>query len=141
MPPSMNPAFLSSSLREAQNLAEIQPSSGPRIQPLQFQMQNEPGYQNSQRISPADLRVLRDKFPQLSEFSEEFLQSRTLEELLRMNGLRKQTRSSLVIKQLWLRSSMKYLPGEITAGQSSIRPDSCLASPAPPPRSSWWRGR
>jgi hypothetical protein len=82
----MNPAFLSSSLREAQNLAEIQPSSGPRIQPLQFQMQNEPGYQNSQRISPADLRVLRDKFPQLSEFSEEFLQSRTLEELLRIES-------------------------------------------------------
>ncbi len=72
MPPSMNPAFLSSSIREAQNLAEIQPSSGSRIQPLQHQMHSEAGHQSFQRISPSDLRVLRDKFPQLSEFSEEF---------------------------------------------------------------------
>ena len=86
MPPSMNPGFLSSSIREAQNLAEIQPSSGSRIQPHQHQMLPEAGQQSSQRISPSDLRVLRDKFPQLSEFSEEFLQSRTLEELLRIES-------------------------------------------------------
>jgi hypothetical protein len=62
MPPSMNPGFLSSSIREAQNLAEIQPSSGSRIQPHQHQIHSEAGYQSSQRISPSDLRVLRDKF-------------------------------------------------------------------------------
>jgi hypothetical protein len=51
------------------------------------------------RISHGDLRVVRDKFPQLSEFSEEFLQSRTLEELLRIESTVVRSRDSESVRE------------------------------------------
>ncbi len=39
-----------------------------------------------QKISQEDLKVMRDKFPMLNDFSEHFLQSRTLDELLRIES-------------------------------------------------------
>jgi hypothetical protein len=38
--------------------------------------------QLTNKISPEDLKVMREKFPQLNDFSKQFLQSRILEELL-----------------------------------------------------------
>ena len=79
MPSSMNEADLSESVRQAKNLAAQQPG-GQRSSEVNY------SHNNTSRISPEDLRVIRDKFPHLSDFSEEFLQSRTLEELLRIES-------------------------------------------------------
>ena len=79
MPSSMNEADLSESVRQAKNLAAQQPG-GQRSSEVNY------SHNHASRISPEDLRVIRDKFPHLSDFSEEFLQSRTLEELLRIES-------------------------------------------------------
>jgi hypothetical protein len=38
------------------------------------------------RISPQDLAVFKEKFPSLMEFSDDFLRSRTMDELLRLES-------------------------------------------------------
>ncbi len=47
---------------------------------------SDPVSSGQQKISQEDLRVMRDKFPMLNDFSEHFLQSRTLDELLRIES-------------------------------------------------------
>jgi hypothetical protein len=54
----------------------------PRASALSFYP--DPAGGGSGRISAADLNVLKEKFPQLCDFSTEFLQSRTMDELLRI---------------------------------------------------------
>jgi len=47
---------------------------------------HDPGAVPREKISPADLAFPKDKFPMLSEFSEAFLQDRTVDELLRLES-------------------------------------------------------
>jgi hypothetical protein len=85
MPPVVNRVRLGEHLRTARSLADLQQHTtvGPT-----FSTQSvipDPG-QASSRISPEDLQVFREKFPHLNDFSTAFLQSRTLEELLRIES-------------------------------------------------------
>jgi hypothetical protein len=86
MPAGITRERIAHNLQAAQSLADLQPAAGmcPR-----FSTQSlfpDPGAPHSNRINPDDLRVFREKFPLLNEFSTEFLQSRTLEELLRIES-------------------------------------------------------
>jgi hypothetical protein len=86
MPPSMGFSDLSQNLGAANYLADLQPAGNPRPRIDQTQGLPDPGTSGQQRISQEDLRVMRDKFPMLNDFSESFLQSRTLDELLRIES-------------------------------------------------------
>ncbi len=46
----------------------------------------DPGLEHAGRISPQDLLVLKERFPMLCQFSDEFLQSRSMDELLRIES-------------------------------------------------------
>jgi hypothetical protein len=81
------------SIAQSQGLADIQPSAGPSNRP-NITPSCDPGFYAPTKISPADLRVIREKFPHLSEFSEEFLQSRTLQELLSIESTSVRSRDS-----------------------------------------------
>jgi len=86
MPPSMGFSDWSQNLGAANYLADLQPAGNPRPRTDQAQGLADPGNSGQQRISQEDLRVMRDKFPMLNDFSESFLQSRTLDELLRIES-------------------------------------------------------
>jgi hypothetical protein len=94
LPLGLTNAELTNSVRTADYMAEMQPSRDPRLRMGAHASVRDPAHYGPSRISPADLRVIRDKFPQLSEFSEEFLQSRTLEELLRIESTVVRSRDS-----------------------------------------------
>jgi hypothetical protein len=91
--------------------------------------------------------VLRDKFPQLSEFSEEFLQSRTLEELLRIESTcvrskdserAKEADEKLASNKAALATKFYDVPAGRDNRWSELHPARFMpALPAPPPRSSW----
>jgi len=84
MPAVMDEASLRERLMSAQGLAAIQRSSAPRNNdPRDVGMDPAGGSGN---ISPQDLQVLKEKFPQLAEFSDSFLRSRTMDELLRIES-------------------------------------------------------
>jgi hypothetical protein len=60
--------------------AETQPSR-------RGQHQGDPGASSTlPRIAPADLIILKERFPHLADFSDEFLQERTTDELLRIES-------------------------------------------------------
>jgi hypothetical protein len=86
MPPSMDTEEISQSVSAAIGLANLQPSSGSRQRSFSTATFADPATSQSNRISPEDLRVMREKFPMLNDFSEQFLQSRTLDELLRIES-------------------------------------------------------
>ncbi len=96
---------LTKSVQSAQMIADMQPSRTVQsadtqpartVQLSQFSLPAscDPAIPNSSRISSEDLKVMREKFPQLNDFSEQFLQSRTLEELLRIESTSLRIRDS-----------------------------------------------
>jgi hypothetical protein len=80
----MDEASLRERLMSAQGLAAIQRSSAPRNNDLRDAGMDPAS--GSGNISPQDLQVLKEKFPQLAEFSDSFLRSRTMDELLRIES-------------------------------------------------------
>ncbi len=94
MPPGMGDRELSKSLQAAQVIADLQPSSATQHSYSQQSAASDPGASSSGRISSEDLKVMREKFPQLNDFSEQFLQSRILEELLRIESTSLRIRDS-----------------------------------------------
>jgi hypothetical protein len=97
MPPGMRDRDLRKSVLSAQMIADMQPSRTVQSAQMIADMQPsrtvqltqytqpascDPAIPNSSCISSEDLKVMREKFPQLNDFSEQFLKSRTLEELL-----------------------------------------------------------
>jgi hypothetical protein len=84
----MDDSNLRNQLRMANNLANLQhPASGSQ---QIFGLGGGPGpsdpYLPQNRISQQDLAVFKKRFPMLQEFSDSFLQSRTMDELLRIES-------------------------------------------------------
>jgi hypothetical protein len=80
---------LRNQLRMANNLANLQhPASGSQ---QIFGLGGGPGpsdpYLPPNRISQQDLAVFKERFPMLQKFSDSFLQSRTMDELLRIESI------------------------------------------------------
>jgi hypothetical protein len=86
MPPSMEQPELSQNVGAARNQADTQPSGNPRSRPGFPASSSDPSSSDQSRISDEDLRVMREKFPMLNDFTEQFLRSRTLDELLRLES-------------------------------------------------------
>jgi hypothetical protein len=84
MPAIMDEASLRERLISAQGMAAIQRSSAPRGHDRRDDGLDPAG--QSGNISPQDLLVLKEKFPQLAKFSDSFLRSRTMDELLRIES-------------------------------------------------------
>jgi hypothetical protein len=86
MPAGMTCDRLMGNLQAAQSLADLQHKSavGPTFSTYTVLL--DLGSSAPNRISPEDLQVFREKFPHLNDFSTAFLQSRTLEELLRIES-------------------------------------------------------
>jgi hypothetical protein len=78
----MGQSDLSQSVGAASYLADLQPACQPGAMMGVQASSCDPGSSSQQKISQEDLKVMRDKFPMLNDFSEHFLQSRTLDELL-----------------------------------------------------------
>ncbi len=85
---------LSKSVQAAQIIADLQRAAAAHHSQQQQNAASDPAATSSGRISPEDLKVMREKFPQLNDFSEQFLQSRTLEELLRIESTSLRIRDS-----------------------------------------------
>jgi hypothetical protein len=137
---------LSRNVQAAQFMADMQPS-GSRQYSQQHQISSaEPGSSSSSKISAEDLKVMREKFPQLNDFSEQFLQSRTLEELLRIEStsLRirdsekaRETEERLAQNKAGLASKFYDVPaGRDNRWSSYILPGFCRAWLARPPSNS-----
>ena len=94
MPPGMGERELSKSVQAAQVIADLQPAAAAHSSQQLQNAASDPAAANSGRISPEDLKVMREKFSQLNDFSEQFLQSRTLEELLRIESTSLRIRDS-----------------------------------------------
>ena len=86
MPPSMNRDEIANSVATAAALANLQPSGSNQHSYAAQSSLPDPAGANFGRISPGDLSVMREKFPMLNDFSEDFLHSRTLDELLRIES-------------------------------------------------------
>ena len=86
MPPSMNRDEIANSVATAAALANLQPSGSNQHSYAAQSSFADPAGSNFGRISPEDLRVMKEKFPMLNDFSEDFLRSRTLDELLRIES-------------------------------------------------------
>lgn len=86
MPCGMEDEDLEDNILEAQMQANIQPGPSIRRRCSVQALVPDPAVQPSNRISARDLNVLKEKFPHLNDFSNEFLQSRTMEELLRIES-------------------------------------------------------
>jgi hypothetical protein len=84
MPTTMDGASLHERLVSAEGMVAIQRSSAPRGTDHREDGLDPAG--QSGNISPQDLQVLKEKFPQLAEFSNSFLRSRTMDELLRIES-------------------------------------------------------
>jgi hypothetical protein len=84
MPASLGEANIRAHLNSAQGLANIQLPSFQRTQHISQDIGQDPG--KSDYIGVQDLQVLKEKFPQLAEFSDTFLRSRTMDELLRIES-------------------------------------------------------
>ena len=85
MPEALDEEVLAESILSANSLADLQPGAG--YNPRFYSQATLPDPVNTgARISPADLAVVRDKFPMLNEFSTEFLRDRTIDELLRIES-------------------------------------------------------
>ena len=87
MPTAMDTDQIGETLRNAHSLADLQHpvnrerpgNAGGNMAGNADQARAEAG-----RISPQDLAVFKEKFPSLMEFSDDFLRSRTMDELLRL---------------------------------------------------------
>ena len=90
---------LTNSVRTVNYIAEMQPSHEQRLRMGTLAAARDPVCYGPFRISPGDLRIIRDKFPQLSEFSEMFLQSFTLEKLLRIESTVVRSRDSERVRE------------------------------------------
>ena len=90
---------LTNSVRTVNYIAEMQPSHEQRLRMGTLAAARDPVCYGPFRISPGDLRIIRDKFPQLSEFSEMFLQSLTLEKLLRIESTVVRSRDSERVRE------------------------------------------
>jgi hypothetical protein len=75
---------LDDNILEAHSMADLQHANGYRPRGSTLSVFPDPASGGSSRISLSDLLVLKEKFPQLCDFSTEFLQSRTMDELLRI---------------------------------------------------------
>jgi hypothetical protein len=88
MPPGMGDRDLPKIVQSAQMIADMQPSRTVQSAQMIADMQPsrtvqssqypqpascDPAASNSSRISSEDLKVMREKFPQLNDFSEQFL--------------------------------------------------------------------
>jgi hypothetical protein len=81
----MDSEALQRTLLSAQTLANVQPGANRQIfNPRPDQ--GDPALNSQFRISAQDLTIFKQKFPMLQEFSDEFLQSRTMDELLRIES-------------------------------------------------------
>ncbi|MFO0004873.1 MAG: hypothetical protein ACK559_27455 [bacterium] len=130
---------------EANSIAAMQHAHGYRPRASALSFYPDPAGGGSGRISAADLNVLKEKFPQLCDFSTEFLQSRTMDELLRIasTSLRikdaeraRETEDRLAANKSALNSKFfEVQAGATTDGASSTQPDFCLEL-QPPPRPS-----
>ena len=94
MPPGMAEKDLSRNVQAAQFMADMQPSGSMQYSQQHQVSSSDPGSSYSSKISAEDLKVMKEKFPQLNDFSEQFLQSRTLEELLRIESTSLRIRDS-----------------------------------------------
>jgi hypothetical protein len=84
MPAAMNIDQINETIRTAHSLADLQ-------HPVHRERPGNTAGNLDQsgtggRISPQDLAVFKEKFPSLMEFSDDFLQSRTMDELLRLES-------------------------------------------------------
>jgi len=81
LPSEMDDDDLEDDVLEAHSIAAMQHAHGYRPRASALSFYPDPAGGGSGRISAADLNVLKEKFPQLCDFSTEFLQSRTMDEL------------------------------------------------------------
>ncbi len=86
MPAGITRERIAHNLQAAQSLADLQPAAGMCLRFSTQLLFPDRGAPHPNWINPDDLHVFREKFPLLNEFSKEFLQSRTLEELLRIES-------------------------------------------------------
>jgi hypothetical protein len=136
---------------EANNMAALQHANGYRPRASALSFYPDPAGGGSGRISAADLNVLKEKFPQLCNFSTEFLQSRTMDELLRIasTSLRikdaeraRETEDRLAANKSALNSKFFEVQAGVTIdGASSTQPDFCPEQRHPPPPSTSGPGR
>ena len=84
----MDDSNLRNQLRMANNLANLQhpASGGQHVLGLGGGQGPPDPYLPPNRISQQDLAVFKERFPMLQEFSDSFLQSRTMDELLRIES-------------------------------------------------------
>ena len=82
----MNTGALGENLQVANGIAEVQNAAGPHHRAHIAAPVRDPGLEHAGRISPQDLLVLKERFPMLCQFSDEFLQSRSMDELLRIES-------------------------------------------------------
>jgi len=83
MPTALDGPNLDANIRNANFLAGLQPGLLSGARATAQSLFKDPVQSG---ISPKDLAVLKEKCPNLSEFSDEFLQGRTLDELLRIES-------------------------------------------------------
>jgi hypothetical protein len=82
----MGSGALGENLRIANMIADVQHAAGPHERAHIAAPIPDPGLDNANRISPQDLLVLKERFPMLCQFSDDFLQSRSMDELLRIES-------------------------------------------------------
>ena len=80
MPVLLNEEELSRSTVLAKGLSNFQPSKGTGKDSNNKQAPSDPGA--GEKISPEDLAVIKEQFPNLCKFSDDFLRFRTVAELL-----------------------------------------------------------
>jgi len=79
---SMDDTELDESILTAASLADLQPGGNYQVRHNSDEVMRDPGASGMKKVSPADLAVLREKFPMLNDFSTDFLRDRTVDELL-----------------------------------------------------------
>ena len=84
MPVLLGEDELSRNTGHAKSIGNIQPSRGTKKDGLGTQSQSDPA--TTEKISPEDLAVIKEQFPNLCKFSDDFLRFRTVDELLRIES-------------------------------------------------------
>ena len=84
----MEAADLGHNVQHAQSLANLQHSGAVQSRFSAAPLFPDPGAAQLSKISPEDLAVLKERFPMLCDFSDQVLQSRTTDELLRIESTR-----------------------------------------------------
>jgi len=86
MPAQLGGCALESNIQAAHSLANLQPHQQLFAKPSIQAVYQDPALASRAKISPADLAILKDKFPILCELSDDFLRDRTVDELLRIES-------------------------------------------------------